>query len=266
MTALAPITEPPEATTTTEPRDSVPPVIETTINSGDVVDWYRGRITVSTEAEADVTINGEPVGLDLAGSVTVPIVNATGENTIVVKATDDAGNTTETSVVYTFDPPQGWIAKIGDSILLGATEEIVERLGSDIVDATVSRQFLDTPELMADLASREVPPQVVIVGLGTNGAVQAAHFDQAMEAIGPGTLVAFINVRVPRDWEATSNNEIAAGVDRYDNAILIDWSSVASEQGELLAGDGFHPSGAGRAVLADLIMTSIFPESVLDDR
>jgi hypothetical protein len=265
MTALPQMTEPPEPTTTTEPRDSVPPVVETSIKSGDVVDWYRGRITVSTETDADVTVNGETVGLDLAGSVTVPIVNAPGENTIVVKATDDAGNTTETSVVYTFDPPHGWIATIGDSIMLGATEEIEERLGSDIVDATVSRQFLDTPELMADLASRAVPPQVVIVGLGTNGPVQAAHFDQAMEAIGPGTLVAFINVHVPRDWEATSNNEIAAGVDRYDNAILIDWSSETSERSELLAGDGFHPSGAGHIALADLIVRTIFPEAAPDD-
>jgi len=265
MTTLPAITERPEPTTTTttttvtEPPDSTPPVIDTTINSGDVVDWYRGRITVSTEANAEVTINGELAGLDLGGSVTVPIVNAPGDNTIIITATDDAENTTETSVVYTFDPSQGWIATLGDSVMLGATEEIEQRLGPGIVDATVSRQFLDAPELMADLASREVPPQVVVVGLGTNGPVRTEDFDQMMEAIDPGTLVAFVNVHVPRDWEATSNNAIAAGVDRYDNAILIDWSSEASERGELLAGDGFHPSGAGRIVLADLIAEAIFP-------
>jgi hypothetical protein len=266
MTALPPITEPPEPTTTTEPRDSMPPVVDTTIKSGDVVDGYRGRITVSTEADAQVTVNGEPAGLDLGGSVTVPVVNAPGDNTIIITATDNAGNTTETSVVYTFDPPQGWIATIGDSIMQGATEEIEQRLGPGIVDATASRQFLDTPELMAELASREAPPQVVVVGLGTNGPVQAEDFDQAMEAIGPRTLVAFINVHVPRDWEATSNNEIAAGVDRYDNAILIDWSSEAGERSELLVGDGFHPSGAGHIALADLIAAVIFPETLPNDR
>ena len=259
MTALPPITEPPEPTTTTEPRDSIPPVVSTTINNGDVVDWYRGRITVSTEADADVTVNGEPAGLDLGGSVTVPIVNVPGDNTITITSADAAGNMTETSVVYTFDAPQGWIAALGDSIMKGAQEKIEQRLGSDVVDATVSRQFLDAPELMADLASRDVPPQVVVVGLGTNGPVQAEDFDRAMEAVGPATLVAFINVHVPRDWEATSNNEIAAGVDRYDNAILIDWSSATSNRRELLAGDGFHPSGEGRILLADLIAQAIIP-------
>jgi hypothetical protein len=265
MTALPPITEPPEPTTTTEPRDSVPPVVEATINSGDVVDWYRGRITVSTEADAQVTVNDEPAGLDLGGSVTVPIVNAPGDNTVTITATDAAGNTTETAVVYTFDPPLGWIAALGDSIMQGATEEIEQQLGPGIVDATVSRQFLHTPKLMAELASREVPPQVVVVGLGTNGPVHAEDFDEAMEAIGPMTLVAFINVRVPRDWEATSNNEIAAGVDRYDNAILIDWSSEAGERRELLLGDGFHLSGEGHIALAALIARTIFPESVPND-
>jgi len=259
MTALPPITEPPEPTTTTQPPDSVPPVVEATINSGDVVDWYRGRITVSTEAGAQVTVNGEQAGLDLGGSVTVAIVNAPGDNTIIITAADAAGNTTETSIVYSFDPPKGWIAALGDSIMEGATEEIEQQLVSGIVDATVSRQFLDTPALMAELASREVPPQVVVVGLGTNGPVQAEDFDQAMEAIGPRTLVAFINVRVPRDWEATSNNEIAAGVDRYDNAILIDWSSESGERSELLVGDGFHLSGEGRIALASLIAEAIFP-------
>jgi hypothetical protein len=261
ITALAPITAPPEptTTTTTKPPDSVPPVVNTTIKNGDVVDWYRGRITVSTEANAEVKVNGEPAGLDLGGSVTVPIVNAPGDNTITITSTDDAGNMTETSVVYTFDPPQGWIAALGDSIMLGATEEIEQRFGPDVVDATVSRQFLDAPELMADLASRDVPPQVVVVGLGTNGPVQAEDFDRAMEAISPRTLVAFINVHVPRGWEATSNNEITAGVDRYDNAILIDWFSEASERRELLAGDGFHPSGEGRIILADLIAQAIIP-------
>ena len=52
---------------------------------------------------------------------------------------------------------------------------------------------------------------------------------------------------------------IAIGVDRYDNAILIDWSSATSERTDLLAGDGFHPSGAGRVVLADLIAEAIIP-------
>ena len=260
MTNLAPITQPLESTTTTAPRDTEPPSIEVTIINGDVVDWYRGVVTVATEADAEVTINGQPAGLDLGGSVTLRLVNTPGENTIDITATDGEGNTAEESIVYTFEPPEGWIAMAGDSIMLGAKDEIEKRLGDDIVDATVSRQFLDAPGVVADLLRRTNPPQVVIIGLGTNGPVQAHHFDEVMEIVGPETLVAFINVRVPRDWEATSNGEIVAGVDRYDNAILIDWFAATDARDELFAGDGLHPSQAGRVVLADLIAGTILPD------
>ena len=259
MTNLAPISPAPELTTTTVPSDTEPPSVETTITNAEVVDWYQGVLTIDTEPDAEVTVNGEPVELDLGGSVTVPVVNAPGENTIAITATDTEGNATEESIVYTFAAPDGWIAAVGDSIMVGSTEEIEKRLGSDIVDATVSRQFLDAPGVVADLARRENPPQVIVIGLGTNGPVQARHFDQVMETVGPETLVAFVNVRVPRNWEATSNNEIAAGVERYDNAILIDWFTAADEHGELFAGDGFHPSQAGRVVLAGLIAEAIIP-------
>jgi len=259
MTNLAPIVESSESTPTTAPPDTERPSVEATISNDDVVDWYRGTITLSTEADAQVTVNGEQVDLDLGGSVTLPVVNAPGENTILIRATDNVGNTTEESIVYTFDAPEGWIAAIGDSIMLGTKEEIEKRLGDGIVDATVSRQFLNAPSAVGDLVDSENPPQAVVIGLGTNGPVQARHFDQVMETVGPETLVAFINVRVPRDWEATSNDEIAAGVARYDNAILVDWISAADDHDDLFAGDGFHPSQAGRVVLADLIARAILP-------
>jgi lysophospholipase L1-like esterase len=259
MTVLPPITEPPAPTTTTVPPDTAPPVVETTISSGDVVDWYRGDISVSTESGAELTIDGEPVQLDGDGSVTLPIINAPGVNSIVITVSDGAGNTAEEIVVYNFDPPEGWIATIGDSIMLGAKEEIEGRFGNDIVDATVSRQFLDAPVLVRNLVRRASPPQVIVIGLGTNGPAQARHFDEVMEIIGPDTLVAFINVRVPRSWEATTNNELAAGVERYENAILIDWFAAADDHRELFAGDGFHPSQAGRVVLVDLIAAAIVP-------
>ena len=257
MTALAPL--PPPSTTTTEPLDTEPPSIETTIQTGDVVEQYRGELIVTTEADAEVTINGEPADLDSDGSVTLPITSAPGENTIVLTASDPEGNTTEKTIEYSFEPQEGWIEAIGDSIMLGARDEIEKRLGTNIVDATVSRQFQVAPGLVADLARRESPPEVLIIGLGTNGPVQARHLDQVMDTVEPETVVAYVNVRVPRTWEATSNSEIEAGVEKYDNAILVDWFAVADDRNELFAGDGFHISQAGRIVLADLIAETIIP-------
>ena len=155
---------------------------------------------------------------------------------------------------------ENWIVAIGDSIMLGSKAEIEKRLGDNIVDATVSRQFLDAPKLVARLLAREEPPEVIIIGLGTNGPVQERHFEEVMEIAGTEPLVAFINVHVPRKWEATSNRELAAGVERHDNAVLVDWYGATKGRNNLFAGDGFHPKQAGRVIMAELIASTIYPD------
>ena len=69
----------------------------------------------------------------------------------------------------------------------------------------------------------------------------------------------FVNVRVPRTWEATSNRELAEGVERYENAVLVDFYEVAADRNELFAADGVHPKQTGRVILAELIAEAIFP-------
>jgi hypothetical protein len=260
MTTLPPATSTlPRVTTTTEPTESGPPTIETDPASGDVVDWYSGEIIVHTDPGTTVTVNGEPAEFVTDGSFTFAVTNTPGDNTLEITATDDAGNTADDVIVYEFSPQAEWIAALGDSVMLGAKETIEERIWYGIVDASVSRQFLDGPKLVSKLMDRPEPPEVIVIGLGTNGAVNARHFDEIMEAAGPDTEVVFVNIRVPRNWETESNAQIAAGVERYDNATLVDWFGEADERDELFAGDGFHPSIAGRVVLADLIAEAIYP-------
>jgi hypothetical protein len=206
-----------------------------------------------------VTVNDEAADRAADGSFTYAVTNAPGDNTIEVSVTDEAGNTTDEIIVYEFSPPPTWITALGDSVMLGAKQAIEDRIWYDIVDASVSRQFLDAPKLVSKLMAQPEPPQVILVGLGTNGAVQKRHFDEVMEEAGPDTQVFFINVRVPRDWEAESNAQLLEGTERYENATLVDWFGIADERGELFAGDGFHPSAAGQMVLADLIAESIIP-------
>jgi len=260
MTTLPPVTTThPPTPTTTESADAEPPIIETDPAIGDVIDWYRGDVIITTEPGATVTVGGEPAEFITDGSFTFAVTNTPGDNTLEVVATDAAGNTTDNVIVYEFSPQGEWIAALGDSVMLGAKEAIEERIWYGIVDALVSRQFLDGPKLVSKLMARSEPPQVILIGLGTNGAVHARHFDETMEAAGPDTQVVFVNIRVPRNWETESNAQIAAGVERYDNATLVDWFGEADERSELFAGDGFHPSIAGRVAPADLIAEAIYP-------
>jgi hypothetical protein len=234
-------------------------MVESDPASGDVVDWYSGEIIVRTEPGATVTVNDQDAEAAGEGSFTFVVKNLVGDNVVAISATDAAGNTTDEEIVYEFSPPPGWVAGIGDSVMLGAKEAIEERIWPDMVDASVSRQFLDAPGLVSEAMAQPEPPQAIVIGLGTNGQIQARHFDEVMAEAGPDTQVVFINVRVPRDWETSSNRELAAGVERYENATLVDWFGAADDYDELFASDGFHPSIAGRVVFAELIAEALFP-------
>lgn len=260
LTTLAPTTSaPPTTTTTTEPPDVEPPMISTSPTHGEAVDWFRGELMITTEPGSVVTIDGARVVLATDGTFVLPVVNMPSANTFVITSEDTAGNLATKRVRYDFEPQDGWIAALGDSVMLGSKEEIETRFGGSMVDATVSRQFLHAPSLVTQLLERTVAPQVIIVGLGTNGPVQERHFDEVMSTAGAEPLVVFVNVHVPRKWESTSNQQLAAGVGRYDNAVLVDWYTATEGRNDLFARDGFHPSQAGRVIMADLLAATIFP-------
>jgi lysophospholipase L1-like esterase len=257
ITTLATVTTLlPPTTTTTAPA---PPSITITSPESDIVETYVLSVAGTTSPDAALLIDGEEVAIAHDGTFEVQHLNTKGENTIEVIATSPEGLSTTERLAYTFEPGEGWVAVIGDSVMLGTKPEIEKRLAEDIVDATVSRQFLHAPALVRDLVDLDVPPEVIIVALGTNGPVQAKHFDEVMEHAADVPLVVFVNVRVPRTWEATSNRELAEGVERYENAVLVDFYEVAADRNELFAADGVHPKQTGRVILAELIAEAIFP-------
>ncbi len=259
-TTVAPETSTSSTTSTTQAPVVEPPVVETNPADGDLVDTYMVEFVGTTDTAVEVLVNGEPVDVDAQGTFLVMLPSDIGENEVTIEAIDEDGNTTVVSTMYIFAPEDGWIAAVGDSVMLGSKEELEKRIGPGTVDATVSRQFFDAPRLVRDLLARPVPPQVIITALGTNGAVQARHFDELMEIAADVPLMVFVNVHVPtRNWEATSNREIAAGVERYDNAVLVDWFTPTEGRSDLFAADNFHPTQAGRVIYAELVAEAIYP-------
>ena len=250
-------TEPP---TTTEPVDDQPPAVETTPADGDVVDTFMVEFIGTTDPEARVSVNGEPVELGAEGSFSVMLASDLGDNEVAIEAVDELGNTGVTTVSYSFEPEDGWIAAVGDSVMLGSKEELEKRIGPGTVDAIVSRQFADAPSLVSKLLARPVPPQVIVLHLGTNGPVQERHFEALMEIAADVPLMVFINAHVPtRNWESTTNRELAAGVERHDNAVLVDWHTPTKGRSDLFAADNFHPKQPGRVIYAELVAEAIFP-------
>ena len=61
------------------------------------------------------------------------------------------------------------ITAIGDSVLLGASKEVKKKLPDCMIDAKVSRQVIQSKDIVEDLKSKGKLGDTVVLALGTNG-------------------------------------------------------------------------------------------------
>jgi peptidoglycan/LPS O-acetylase OafA/YrhL len=148
----------------------------------------------------------------------------------------------------------GSVSAIGDSVLLGAVRRLQKDIyGLRVIDAEVGLQiYAATDTLRYRRASGQLG-DVVIVHLGNNGTFTKWQFDRIMRTLSGVDRVVFVNVSVPRAWEDPNNQVIAEGVERYPNAVLVDWHSASADRPELFYKDGYHLRPEGQRIYAGLI-------------
>ncbi|MGI9625133.1 MAG: hypothetical protein ACR2PK_20070 [Acidimicrobiales bacterium] len=154
------------------------------------------------------------------------------------------------------------IYAIGDSITVAAgsqfCDELQRAIPGAIEEAAVSRQFSAAQALVSSAVAGGVPDDTVfIIALGTNGPFSASAFD-ALFAVDSTSRFLFVNVKVPRSWEASVNETLSSGVNRHSNrAALVDWHSIASANPGYLAADGIHITCTGAAVYTNAMAAGL---------
>lgn len=151
----------------------------------------------------------------------------------------------------------GPVTAVGDSILLDIQPQLTAVIPALSVDGLVSRQFAAGIAVVeADRAAGTLG-KVLVVELGTNGAVSPAEVDALIAAASGVTRIVFVNVCVPRPWAALDNVVLADGVARHAGvAVLADWNSLATPHPEWFTTDQVHLNPAGATAMATLIATS----------
>ncbi|MEX1170780.1 MAG: acyltransferase family protein [Chloroflexota bacterium] len=149
--------------------------------------------------------------------------------------------------------PRRSILAFGESVMIQGANAMARDLGPVRVDAAVGRHVGEGIKILERRATAGKLADTVIVQLGNNGPFRAGQFDAVMDALRDVRLVIWVNVRVPRDWEAHNNRVIESGVSNYPNARLVDWFSATAGRPELFWKDGYHPRPEGAELYADLI-------------
>ena len=148
----------------------------------------------------------------------------------------------------------GPVTAVGDSIMIDMQPYLQTDIPGVSVDGVVSRQFeTGIGVVQADRAAGTLG-SVLVVELGTNGTVTSSDFDAMMQAAAGVKRVVFVNVNVPRPWEAADNAVLAAGVARYPGvAVLADWNALSSPHPEWFTPDQVHLEPAGAQAMAALV-------------
>ncbi len=137
-------------------------------------------------------------------------------------------------------------------------EDSIENLLSD---ATVSRQFSEADDVLSAWLAAGNDPDVIVIHLGTNGPPTSSQFADVMAVAEPDDRVLFLTAKVDRWWESDTNNVLQSNVDKYSNAELVDWYTVATAKLDMASIDptyGAHLwTSSARDIYIDLIADSI---------
>jgi hypothetical protein len=146
---------------------------------------------------------------------------------------------------------------IGDSITWQATADIEAAVPGMRVDGVIGRTFNDANDVLASLLARGTP-DVLVVALGTNPTLTLGKVDDFMSRTGGIRRVVFVNIRIPREWEAPTNELIDSLPARYDKVSILDWHSFTATRRDVLNEGGFHLSDSGKPVYGDFIANGVY--------
>ncbi|MEA3511556.1 MAG: hypothetical protein U9R51_08990 [Actinomycetota bacterium] len=147
-------------------------------------------------------------------------------------------------------------AMIGDSITWQAQDHLRNAVPGMRVDGVIGRPFAHSEEALAEMLKGGTP-DILIVALGTNPTMTLSQVDSFMSKTGAIGRVAFVNIRIPRTWESSTNELIGSLPDRYPKVSVIDWYGYTAIHPHLLNDTGYHLTDEAKPIYAEFIANAV---------
>lgn len=149
------------------------------------------------------------------------------------------------------------VVLIGDSVSLGANEQLNAAFPHGMIDTRGERQADEAIAVLEDYLDQGVVGDNVVISIGTNGILDTDIMDTFIEDVGPDRELWFVNMRSPNAKDVDNNALIDEYVEAYDNVHLIDWNSATIGHDEWLIEDGIHLTWEGREEYTNLVVDTM---------
>ncbi|PJJ61833.1 acyltransferase family protein [Compostimonas suwonensis] len=154
-------------------------------------------------------------------------------------------------------PSGDQITAIGDSVMLASAPELQSTFPGIAIDATVSRQFSEAPDIVQALSDQGALRPVILIGLGTNGLVSNDGLERIRAIAGPDREIVLVNAFAPRDWVPVVNQTLGNFDIAYTNVACADWSTAIAGHLDLLSEDQIHPGPTGGQIYANAVSDAL---------
>ena len=145
------------------------------------------------------------------------------------------------------------IIGIGDSVMLGAINNLYEAFPNGYFDAKVSRTDYEVDDILIDLKKKNMLGEPILIHLGTNGDCNRSCKLQIMK-LTEGHEVFWINT-TNLDYV---NEKLKKYESEFSNLHIIDWKSLSKGHDEYFYSDGIHLNPVGRKAYTEVILNELY--------
>jgi len=221
------------------------PAGESTTAAGIEEPVAEDQVAASAAAEAEIA--------ELQGEASACVAGRSSAHPYPLNTTRGSNGRGYITRATTVEGERPAVFAIGDSVMLGAANEMLKRIPGLGLDAQVGRQAAAGIGILADRRDGHRLGDTVIVHLGNNGPMNATQIDQLMQVLRDAKDVIFINLKLPRNYEQANNRLIEDAAKRYSNVTVVDWRANSLRAGGIFGGDGIHLTGKGAVLFTRLI-------------
>jgi lysophospholipase L1-like esterase len=149
------------------------------------------------------------------------------------------------------------VTAVGDSVMVASAAALEAAMPGSYINAQVGRQMQAGLAIVQSLAARGDLRHIVVVGLGTNGAITASQIRELRKLAGPDRELILVNTYGPQSWEHEVNALLASSTRNAVRVELANWDQAIAARTGLLWPDGIHPQPAGAKLYARVVLTAI---------
>jgi len=147
------------------------------------------------------------------------------------------------------------VVAVGDSVMLGAVNNLQKLFVNGSFDGKVSRQIKQATSIFEDLKKQNRLGNIVVIALGSNGNCSSKCKEDLITSL-ENREIFWVNVT--NNDKVNINDSLWSLANKYPNLHIIDWESASKNHPEYFYKKGIHLNKDGREAYAKVVFDAIY--------